>query len=98
MKNIFHTPEHLSNPFRRLLAIAVTLVMVAFVLMFAMVAFVVILVLGASVWCYLWWKTRHLRKQMRSSRGSKMESELSRGAVIEGEVIRVVDHQVPSKR
>ena len=57
-------------------AIAISLVLFAF-------AFAVVLGVGG----YVWWKTRHMRKQMRA------HLERERGEVIEGVVIREVNDQ-----
>jgi Flp pilus assembly protein TadB len=98
MINLPPPPASLPNPLRKLAAFIVTVMLAGLVLMFSAVLFAAILVAGAIAWVYLWWKTRDLRKQMRSfpSRNAGMEGEVVageevRGEVIEGEVIRVVD-------
>ena len=98
MRNLPHTHANFPNPLRKIVALVATLAMIVLVVMFSMVVLAIILVAGAIVWAYLWWKIRHLRKQMRNypPRGAAMEGEVVeddviRGEVIEGEVIRVVD-------
>jgi len=95
MRNLPDSP-YSSNPLRKIAGFVVTLAVIGLVLMFSMVAFVIIVVVGAIGWAYLWWKTRELRRQMREFRDSQvMTAEemvvgaVTRGEVIEGEVIRV---------
>lgn len=99
MRNIpQHPASNSANPLRKIAGFVVTIVMIILVLMFSAVVFAVILVVGAVTWAYLWWKTRELRKQMRDFRersaameGEVVGSEITRGEVIEGEVIRVAE-------
>ncbi len=101
-----HLPPTATKPpglLRKIAALIVTAALVALVLMFSAVLFAIILIAGTAAFAYLWWKTRELRKQMRSFRahdemmGDEMmggvvrEEEMIKGKVIEGEVIRVVD-------
>lgn len=60
---------------------------IAFSIVFLAIAFVVVGVFVARVW----WKTRHMRKQMREAAGQMRHDapEASqRGRIIEGEVVR----------
>lgn len=59
--------------------------------MFSALLLAIVLTAGAMVWGYLWWKTRDLRKQMRNQPPFDRSGEVTRGEVIEGEVVRVVD-------
>ena len=98
MKNLTHVSASSSGLLRRMVGVAATIALVSLVLMFSAVVFVVILVAGLLAWAYLWWKTRELRKQMRSfhaqgavSEGEVVEDEIIRGDVIEGVSTRVDD-------
>jgi ABC-type bacteriocin/lantibiotic exporter with double-glycine peptidase domain len=89
MKHLSHNAAKFPNPLRKLMALIVAVVLVGLVLMFSAVLFVIILIAGALAWAYLWWKTRHLRKQMRDYPPRGVVTEVFEGEVIEGEVIRV---------
>jgi len=98
MKYGINSPAQSPGPLRKLATLIVTLALVVLVLMFSAVVLAIILVAGALAWAYLWWKTRHLRKQMRDFASRAMEreqkagdGEVFAGEVIEGEVIHVVD-------
>ncbi len=91
MNQLPHTQATLPNLLRKIVALVMTVALVALVLMFSAVLLVVILIVGTLAWAYLWWKMRHVRKQMRefSARSMEMEAGVGEGEVIEGEVIRV---------
>lgn len=72
------------------LAVAGAGVMLVSAVVVSVVFFAVALAALIAVGGYLWWKTRHLRKQMRTHR--------AHGEVIEGVVIRDADIQQPPKR
>ncbi len=72
----------------RLLAYAVTTVMLALVLMFSVVVFSLLAAVALLVWGFLWWKMRGLRQQMEAQAEAQSEAEAPGGRVIEGEVIR----------
>ncbi len=98
MRNLPNTSANFADTLRKIAAFIVMLILLGLAFMFSMVVIAVILVAGAIVWAYLWWKTRELRKQMRDfpPRGVVMEddaveSEVIMGEVIEGEAIRVDD-------
>ncbi|MGA8864212.1 MAG: hypothetical protein WBM09_05355 [Gallionella sp.] len=98
MRNLPHNAANLANPLRSLAAVAATAVAFGLALMFSVVLVAVILVAGMLGWGYLWWKTRELRKQMRAypTPGVATEREMAgedatRGEIIEGEAIRVVE-------
>lgn len=93
MENLPYTATKPPSLLRKVAGFAVTAALVGLVLMFSALLFMAILIAGTIAWGYLWWRTRDLRKQMRkhSSGGMDMESEVIRGEVIEGEVIRVAD-------
>ena len=71
----------------------------ALALAFSVALFAVIVVVGAALWGYLWWKTRELRKAMREHVDAQMAGQTKspgeapgrhrgQGVVIDGEVIR----------
>jgi hypothetical protein len=95
MKYVLNSPAGSPGPLRKLAALVVTVAMFGLALMFSAVLFAIIIVVGAIVWAYLWWKTRELRKQMRDfpPREVRREENMGDGNVLEGEVIRVVDSQ-----
>lgn len=70
---------------QKIVAVLVTAVAFALTLMFSVVIFAAVLTIGLLGWGYLWWKTRALRKQMRSA------ATQGAGTVIDGEVIRVIE-------
>jgi len=81
---------------RKLVALVVTAVAFALVLMFSAVVLVVLLVVGLLAFAYVWWKTREVRRVMRMMRSvatpeARREAQASNDGVFEGEVIRVVD-------
>jgi O-antigen/teichoic acid export membrane protein len=85
--------HHSANPNRKptSLPIKVVKILVAFIivslaLILAAVLFVYIAIGAAIVFGYIWWKTRALRKQMRSHAPSSPQPQ--NRLVIEGEVIR----------
>lgn len=78
---------------RKLVALVMTVALIALVLMFSAVLFAIILVVGTVAGAYIWWRTRELRKQMRDlySHPMREEASASNDTVFEGEVIRVVE-------
>jgi len=93
IKLLSNTTTKSPSLLRKAGAIVATTVLAGLALMFSAVLLAIMLVVGATGGAYLWWKTRELRKQMRSfpPRGTSMEHEAFEGEVIEGEVIRVVE-------
>ncbi|HLP96956.1 MAG TPA: hypothetical protein VK149_00785 [Sideroxyarcus sp.] len=84
------------GPLRKLAALIVTVALIALVLMFSVLLFAIVLVVGAIAMAYLWWKTRELRKLMRTMRSfstpeMRRAAQASNDGVFEGEVVRVVD-------
>jgi len=80
----------------KLVALVITAVAFALVLMFSAVVLVVLLVVGLLAFAYVWWKTREVRRVMRMMRSvatpeARREAQASNDGVFEGEVIRVVD-------
>lgn len=71
---------HSSGLLSKVVAFAVSAALLALAFMLSVLVFAFVLTGGLLVWGYLWWKTRHLRKQMRERPPG--------GHVIEGEVIR----------
>lgn len=74
-------------------AFFVTAATIGLVLMFSVLLLTALLTIGAMAWCYLWWKSRHLRKQMRgrTAGDEAIKGEVIEGEIIDGEVIRVTD-------
>jgi len=98
MRNLPHNSANLSSPLRKLVAVVATAAVIGMAVMFSVVLIAVILVVGSIALSYLWWKTRDLRKQMRTypvrdvvMDGEISESDIIKGEVIEGEAIRVAD-------
>jgi hypothetical protein len=89
MKYEFNSPAKSPGPLRKLMALIMAVVLVGLVLMFSAVLLAIILIAGVLAWVYLWWRTRHLRKQMRDYPPRGVVMEVFEGEVIEGEVIRV---------
>lgn len=58
---------------------------------FSLVLFAALLVIGAMVWGYVWWRTRDLRRQMAAQMAEQMAEQRREqrpgGRVIEGEVV-----------
>ena len=92
-KFISKNPVRPPSLVRKLMALMVTVVLLAAVLMFSAVLLAVILVVGTIAFAYLWWKTREVRKLMRelSRNGMTQNAKSSNDEVFEGEAVRVVD-------
>ena len=71
---------HWPTVLRNAVGIAVSAALLALAFILSALVFAVVVTGGLLAWGYLWWKTRHLRKQMRE--------RPREGHVIEGEVIR----------
>jgi ABC-type bacteriocin/lantibiotic exporter with double-glycine peptidase domain len=81
-----------ASPLRKILALLLTVAVLALVLMFSAVLLVVVVVVGTLAWGWLWWKTRALRKHLRQTmRQGTARMQASNDDVFEGEVIRVVE-------
>lgn len=81
-----------------IVAKAVTVIGGAILLMSALALsilfFAVVLVIGVLIGGYLWWKTREIRRQIRTqfpsdqpSPGEIIEGEIIEGEIIEGEIV-----------
>ena len=77
------------NVIRNLLALLAAVILLIVGFMFSVVVFATMAVLGLTVWIYLMWKTRKLRRAM--------QEQASDGQVIEGEAIVVEEHRVRAK-
>jgi len=88
MNNLPNNTTETPGLLRKVAAFILTIAMFALVLMFSVLLFAVVFTAGAIAMGYLWWRTRHLRKQMREHPPGGVVIE---GEVIEGEVIREVD-------
>jgi len=64
--------------------ILLTLIVLSLILILAAVLFIYIAIGAVLMFGYFWWKTRNLRKQMRSAPSRQSAQE---GLIIEGEVI-----------
>lgn len=106
---IHFLPPSSSGPaglLRKVLAIALTLVLAVVVLMFSAVLLSVLLVIGIIGGAFLWWKLRHVRKLMQemqraqaaAKQGEAFGGEVFEGEVVEGEVIRVEASRPEDKR
>ncbi len=72
----------------KVVKVLLALILVSLVLILAAVLFVYIAIGAALVFGYFWWKTRSIRKQMRSAQSQQSSPSTQYGLVIEGEVIR----------
>ncbi|MEI7842483.1 MAG: hypothetical protein WCI39_05570 [Gallionellaceae bacterium] len=89
---------------RKIVAIVLTIALVAVALMFSAILLTAIFILVLVGGTYLWWKTREIRKHLKtfsqqaaSMRGDAFTEAASQGEVIEGEVIHV-DKSFSAKR
>src|SRR3989338_712121 len=99
-----------ANPpglFRKTVALITMVALAGVALMFSAMLLVVILIVVVFGGAILWWKTRELRKQMRSFRPSPHDAsirsnafagEAFNGEVIEGEAIRVDEPRAELRR
>lgn len=91
----------------RILGAAIGLLLLAGALVFSVFLFAALAIVGAALWGFLWWKTRALRRHMRTQmeqmqeqarqRGAAPESDAP-GAVIEGEFVREEESVDPQQR
>jgi predicted negative regulator of RcsB-dependent stress response len=91
LKFLHHTisdyPKPTSLPMK-VVKVLLALFIVSLVLVLAAVLFIYIAIGTAFVFGYFWWKTREVRKQMRSAQSQQSSPSTQDGLVIEGEVIR----------
>ena len=88
-------PERAKSPslLRRAGTVVAATAVAGVALMFSAVLLVAVATIGTAAFAYLWWKTRHMRRQMREQMknfpppGAGVEREVFRGEVYEGEVI-----------
>jgi hypothetical protein len=62
------------NPLRKVATVVLGLVMLALGLMFSVVILAVLAVAAVAAWGYLFWKTRHIRAQLRQAAAAHPES------------------------
>ena len=100
VRNLPHNSTDLSSLLRKLIAVVAIAAVIGMAVMFSVVLIAVVLVAGSMALGYFWWKTRDLRKQVRShpARDVVMESvivehDVIKGEVIEGEATRLDDTQ-----
>lgn len=100
MKYIAYTSSSSPSLLRKTVALVATFAVAGAVLMFSAVVLAVMLILGLIAAAYLWWKTRELRKMMKSFqpraandgeafRAETFREESLKGEIIEGEATRV---------
>ena len=75
-----------TNVLNKLLALVVGAVMLVLGLMFSVILLAVAITLGLVAFGFFWWKTRKLRRAMRTQAGA--------GRVIDGESFVIVDEAV----
>jgi hypothetical protein len=92
------------NLLRKIVTIIMTLALAVVEVMFSAILLSIILVVVVLAGSYLWWKTRAIRKQMKtfaqqaaSMHGDAGAKPTYKGEVIEGEVIHV-DKSFAAKR
>lgn len=69
----------------KVLAFALSALLLVLAFMFSVVALAVVAVGGIVLWGYIWWKTRALRQQMKEMHARERERQEQ---VIEGEFFR----------
>lgn len=74
--------------FRNVLTLLAGVILLILGFMFSVVILAVIAVIGLVAWGYLWWKTRKLRRSMKT----KMQAQ--NGQIIDGEAIIVEEYRV----
>ena len=87
LKFLHHAANANSKPSSlpmKIIKILLTLIVVSLILVLAAVLFIYLAIGAAIVFGYFWWKTRSLRKQMRSAPPQQSPQD---GLTIEGEVI-----------
>ena len=78
----------------RILTMVAGAVLLIAAFMFSLVALGVLVVVGAVVYAYLHWKTRHLRRHVEEQMQEAMKQREQRdGRVIEGEVLGGADYE-----
>ena len=96
MKYLAYTSSNSPSLLQKTVAVVVTVAVAGVALMFSAMLLAVVLVVGATAWAYLWWKTREARRQIKQmqqtmqgfqERSTTAEQDIFRGEVFEGEVI-----------
>jgi ABC-type bacteriocin/lantibiotic exporter with double-glycine peptidase domain len=75
----------------KVVKILLALITVSLILVLAAVLFIYLAIGAVIVFGYIWWKTRHLRKQMRSASSQHSPQD---GFIVEGEVIAETKEQL----
>ncbi len=78
------TPE--TSVFKKIATLSIALLLLIIGLMFSAVLLVALVVVGSLGGAWLWWKTRHLRRQMREQRQTSAD-DTPQGRIIDGEII-----------
>jgi predicted membrane protein len=81
--------------FTRILTVAAGVLVLIGAVAISFVVFVIALAVLIMVGGYVWWKTRHLRRQLKeqlnAQRSDTPRADVPRGDIIEGEVIHKRD-------
>lgn len=81
----------------RILTVAATTLVLIGAVAISFVVFVIVLAALLVFGLYLWWKTRHFRRQLQEQFNAQ-RPEPPRGDIIEGEVIRKREDSEPPQR
>lgn len=93
------TPSRAMQVVAKAIALIGGAILIVSALALSLIFFAVLIVAGVLIGGYLWWKTRELRKQVRTQfessapfqtdrgRGEAMKGEIIEGEIIEGEIV-----------
>lgn len=82
----------------RILTVAAGAVVLIGAVAISFVVFVIVLTALLVIGLYVWWKTRHVRRQLAEQLNARRaEAAAPRGDIIEGEVIRKRDSEEPRR-
>lgn len=80
------------GPLAKALALLITAVLLVLGFMFSLLVLAFVAAAALLAWCYLWWKTRELRRRRREQAPTVAAREdRAGGSVFEGEAVRVDD-------
>lgn len=89
-----HNKNSSRNPLVTVLTVIASVTLLAAGFIFSLLIIAIIAVIGLAAWAYLWWKTRALRRhlseqmQREQQRNRAQDEPMTKGVIIEGEVIR----------
>ena len=90
---------HIMSAMQTLLRWTLGLATLVLALTFSAMLFAVVAVGGTMLFGWYWWKTRHLRRELKARQGAASASTASGGGhVYEGEVIREVDLHIEHRQ